>query len=1182
MVAGLFTNINSTARAGLVRLNPNGTVDPSFSPNIQSASFFSSTFGDIDVQSDGKVLLGGVFLNNFFLGANISFPLGALVVRFGANGGIDPAFTKVESFGGGLGVLSLYVTTGDKFVIGGQFSLNTSNGLNHNVARINSDGTPDVSFFQPGLNSLNTVYDVIPSGTQIVIGGDFRSVGSVKRGRIAGLNSDGTIDGAYASDTGANASILALDLESSGKVVMGGQFTRYDQRGRNFVGRISLLGNVDSPFSINTGADRSVYAVALQSDKKVIIAGEFGYFNWVSSNSIARILPTGQIDPSFNTGFGVNGLVRAIAIQPNGNIIFGGQFETYNNVSRTSVVRVLPNGSIDPAFNPGSGTTGTVYAVWVQGDGKILLGGDFLTFSGHPALGLIRLNANGSYDNTFDIGSGFNGSVSTIAVMRDSLIFVGGDFTGIQGATRTGIARLQMNGSLVPALNIGQGLGAGAVVYSIAFQKNKQVVVGGFFDDYNGNPIKNVVRMSPTGVFDPSFNPGLLAEGPVYDIAIDSATQKIIVVGQFEGKAVGRNGIVRMKTSGSKDATMGGGDGGDGVIIEIEEDPDGGFLIAGDFTAFDDDARNRVARLNDDEVTVTTWDGTSWDFGSPDGDMANILHCIIDGDYNNTHTGYICEDLFINFGTAFDPSTDVEVHGNALSNSTLTEGRIVLNSAAGTQSFEGYANNLTIDNTLGVSLNGPSWVKGTLKLQSGTLVTNDDLTLVSNASGTARLAKVEPGAGLVGNATVQRYVPGGAAGWHLMGTPVESQTQAHWTDDFTIIGGSIFLHNEAGILNVGDEYNGWERTSGSITHGRGYRVWLNQSFFNSNPTFDNTGTVFTGTFFPTLSFSPAGYGAGGWNLVANPYPCEIDWDQIYPSQTSMDNQVHVWIQDHYGSYAGGVSVSGGVRYLPSNQGFFTKASTSSPAPSLTITEDAKPASPQTNTMLRVATNQPIDVAMIQLVSEDGHKDEAAIRLKSDATVGFDAAYDANKLPNPGLNVYSLLSNGTKTAIQARPFDETIQFDLGYSASASGNYELRIDMGSEIFGTRHWFLKDNTLGTFVPVLQNQVLNFPITSTELTSDMRFQLIGFTEILDAKPLLDPARISIVPNPVKDVLCIWNSESVISASLWDITGREVLSVRNSQQGNMRIPTAHLPSGIYHLNLKTKEGIVVEKIVVQ
>ena len=147
MVAGLFTNINSTARAGLVRLNPNGTVDPSFSPNIQSASFFSSTFGDIDVQSDGKVLLGGVFLNNFFLGANISFPLGALVVRFGANGGIDPAFTKVESFGGGLGVLSLYVTTGDKFVIGGQFSLNTSNGLNHNVARINSDGTPDVSFF---------------------------------------------------------------------------------------------------------------------------------------------------------------------------------------------------------------------------------------------------------------------------------------------------------------------------------------------------------------------------------------------------------------------------------------------------------------------------------------------------------------------------------------------------------------------------------------------------------------------------------------------------------------------------------------------------------------------------------------------------------------------------------------------------------------------------------------------------------------------------------------------------------------------------------------------------------------------------------------------------------------------------------------------------------------------------
>ena len=93
-------------------------------------------------------------------------------------------------------------------------------------------------------------------------------------------------------------------------------------------------------------------------------------------------------------------------------------------------------------ISPGFNATGTVYKSIIQSDGKILVGGYFSTYLGLKQNFLIRLNSDGSKDESFEIGTGPNNSILTIALQNDGKIIIGGAFTSYQGFECNRLARL--------------------------------------------------------------------------------------------------------------------------------------------------------------------------------------------------------------------------------------------------------------------------------------------------------------------------------------------------------------------------------------------------------------------------------------------------------------------------------------------------------------------------------------------------------------------------------------------------------------------------------------------------------------------------------------------------------------------------------------------------------------------
>ena len=123
-------------------------------------------------------------------------------------------------------------------------------------------------------------------------------------------------------------------------------------------------------------------------------------------------------------------------------IYIGGEFTTYQGTTRNCIARLNTDGSYDSTFNIGTGFDSAVQSVAIQQDGKIVVGGWFTTYQGTVRNRIARLNADGSYDSTFNIGTGFNDAVFSVAIQQDGKIVVGGGFTTYQGTTRNRIAPL--------------------------------------------------------------------------------------------------------------------------------------------------------------------------------------------------------------------------------------------------------------------------------------------------------------------------------------------------------------------------------------------------------------------------------------------------------------------------------------------------------------------------------------------------------------------------------------------------------------------------------------------------------------------------------------------------------------------------------------------------------------------
>ncbi|MFN9114538.1 MAG: delta-60 repeat domain-containing protein, partial [Bacteroidota bacterium] len=192
-------------------------------------------------------------------------------------------------------------------------------------------------------------------------------------------------------------------------------------------------------------------------------------------------------------------VISDIAVQADGKIIIAGNFTSFNGTTRNNIARINADGSIDNTFNPGSATTFGIQTITLQNDGKILIAGNFTSFSGTAANRLIRLNADGSIDNTFNTGTGIpSGAVFKINIQSDGKILIAGFFPSYNGNTAKNITRLNQDGTFDNTFQ--PGTGTSASIYAMFIQADERIVIGGLFNSYNNigrNRIARILKCQP-------------------------------------------------------------------------------------------------------------------------------------------------------------------------------------------------------------------------------------------------------------------------------------------------------------------------------------------------------------------------------------------------------------------------------------------------------------------------------------------------------------------------------------------------------------------------------------------------------------------------------------------------------------------------------------------------------------
>ena len=544
--------------------------------------------------SSGKQYVGGAFTVSSSTPQNFNNKL----TRLNTDGSADTGY-NVGASGFNNNVSSIAIQSDGKAIVGGAFT--TYQGLSQGrIIRLNTDASWDTTFSTGVGFSASPNAIAIQSDGKIVVGGNFTSYLGIARNYIIRLLATGGIDTTFSIGTGFGTFVRALAIQSDGKILVGGDFTTYQGTNRNRIARLNTDGSFDTTFSMGTGFNGAVRAIYIQSDGKIIVGGDFTTYQGTTSNRIIRLNTDGSIDATFNVGTGFINSVRGIAIQTDGKVVAVGDSASYQGNTSNYIVRINTNGSFDSTFNTGTGFGSPAYSIALQSDGKIVVGGNFLTYQGNSSNKIIRLNTDGSIDTPFSIGSGFNGiAVQAVAIQSDGEILVGGDFTWYQIVTMNRLMRLNTDGSFDSTFNIGTGFNN--IVRAIAIQPDGKILVGGDFATYQGITSNRIVRLNTDGSIDSTFNIGSAFGGnTVRAIAIQS-DGKIVVGGNFTSyQGITSNRIIRLNTDGSIDATFNIGTGFNNTVRAIAIQPDGKILVGGDFATYQGVFRSSIARLNSD------------------------------------------------------------------------------------------------------------------------------------------------------------------------------------------------------------------------------------------------------------------------------------------------------------------------------------------------------------------------------------------------------------------------------------------------------------------------------------------------------------------------------------------------------------------------------------------------------
>ncbi len=527
IVAGDFSFSEGAPSTNVARLLPDGTKDQSFTFHVGT----NGTVQQIQVQSDGKIILGGVF------SSYQQQPVSTSLVRANIDGTLDNSFNPYRPLYNYNGLTASALQPDGKILLAGT-GINTRNDASMGIIRLNSNGTIDNTFSMQGLldalGVINTI-TILHDG-KIIVGGYFTSWNGTAYTGIVRLNSSGSVDagfqltgtGLHPYFTGNSVGVLSVKELPDYSLLVGGNFIYYNNTLSPGLVKLTANGTIDNSFHMdpkfNVNSNFIVQSLSVTSQNKIIVGGHFyvpDVLNQVYKDAFL-LNADGSLDanaimsgPDNNRTFTAGG-ISFIFPRPDGSFLGIGDYAGYyDSIFVNNISLYTPLLHLDPTFENSFLEKGLVYETIVQPDGKYLVNGNFGQYDtnyANPRTYIARLLPDGKLDHSF-ANIDVNGPIFAMALQDDGKVLGLGNFTSVGSVSKKSLARFLPDGSLDANFDPGTGPNDATGLYCLHIQNNQYIYLGGSFSSFNNIPHQGIVRLLMDGSVDVSFN---TVSSPVY------------------------------------------------------------------------------------------------------------------------------------------------------------------------------------------------------------------------------------------------------------------------------------------------------------------------------------------------------------------------------------------------------------------------------------------------------------------------------------------------------------------------------------------------------------------------------------------------------------------------------------------------------------------------------------------
>lgn len=563
---GQFLTVNGVPRSNIGRLLADGSLDLSWNPSVNGAVFA------LTVDSTDSVFAGGGFTQV----NGLALPYLAKLAGVGSGA---PSAVWAPAPNQAVRALSV---SGFTLYVGGSFTEIGGQPRAH-IARLNTNANGAADSWDPSADQAVHALSVVAvsfGDDYLIAGGDFTVIGGLARAHIAKLS--GTTSSADPLwNPSANSSVLALSNDGA-FVYAGGYFSTIGALSRSRIAKLTLSSNGAAIASFNPGSDDAVLALNVNTSGTLYVGGSFKILGGLPRAGVARLATaTGTVDASWNPG-ALGNVVNVLRVRSDGVVYLGGSFRQMAGQSRLSLARIDADANstvaADVMFR------GSVNAMVRQADGGVIVGGQFARANGLVRNHLLRLLPDGSLDSAWAASA--NDYVGHLAVDSNQRIYLAGQFTRINGLPRVGIARLDSLGGLDASWNAQSD----SFVRALALAPDDSIYVGGSFSSIGGAPRNHIARLSAVDALaDPLWDPS--ADDWVWSLAAPG-NGSVYVGGTFAnmGGQV-RAGLAKLAESGTGLADALWNPGADSTPLVLLVSPQGAIYAGGYFSHIGGQAR---------------------------------------------------------------------------------------------------------------------------------------------------------------------------------------------------------------------------------------------------------------------------------------------------------------------------------------------------------------------------------------------------------------------------------------------------------------------------------------------------------------------------------------------------------------------------------------------------------------